>query len=175
VLVALQVALLALWCLPASHRNDASIPSAALSLATAVGLAVLSHYEHFRSIRPSVVLNVYLFFSVLFDATQARTLWLRHADVSIPVVFTANLAVKLLITLLEAREKDPIPQIKNAKLSPESTGSVYNRSVFWWLNRLFWSGYKKPLALNDLYPLESDLASKKLGDGMARAWAQSND
>jgi len=118
-------------------------------------------------------LNIYLFFAVLCDATQARTLWLRHVAISIPAVFTAALAVQLEITYLEAREKDQIPLGADVKVTPESRSSVYNLSVFWWLNRLFWSGYKKPLALEDLYPLESDLASKKLGDDMAKAWSES--
>lgn len=77
------------------------------------------------------------------------------------------------ITYFEAREKDQISLGGDVKVTPESRSSVYNLSVFWWLNRLFWSGYKKPLALEDLYPLESDLASKKLGDNMAKTWSES--
>ncbi|KAF7853431.1 hypothetical protein EAF04_010722 [Stromatinia cepivora] len=173
VLGALQLALLAFWCFPASQRNDGSIPSAALSTATTLILAVLSHYEQLRSIRPSSLLNLYLFISILFDATQARTLWLRGTGGGwIRVVFTVSLAVKLLLIALEAREKEPIPKIKGCRLSPETTASVFNRSVFWWLNQLFWSGYRNPLALSDLYPLEPDMSSIKLGEGLAKVWAQ---
>jgi hypothetical protein len=136
----------------------------------ALVLALLSFYEHQRSVRPSTLLGIYLFFSVLLDAVQARSLWLRNTNAPIAAVFTAALAVKLIITVLEGREKRASSQVPGIKLSPETTSSIYNRTVFWWLNRLFLAGYKSTLRLNDLYPLESDMASAKLGAAIENAW-----
>ncbi|RHZ63440.1 uncharacterized protein CDV56_107137 [Aspergillus thermomutatus] len=133
-------------------------------------LALLSYYEHQRSLRPSTLLSIYLFFSVLFDAVQARSLWLRNTNAPIAATFTAALAVKLIITVLEGREKRASLQAQGTKLSPEITSSIYNRTVFWWLNRLFLAGYKSTLRLNDLYPLEPDMASAKLGAAIENVW-----
>jgi hypothetical protein len=162
--------LLPLWSLKTSLQTSASIPAAVFSLVVAFMLAVLSYYEHQRSVRPSTLLSIYLFFSVLFDAVQSRSLWLRNTDAPIAATFTAALAVKLIITVLEGQEKLASLQGQGTKLSPETTSSIYNRTVFWWLNRLFLAGYKSTLRLSDLYPLESEMASAKLGAAIEDAW-----
>ncbi|GFF43248.1 metal resistance protein YCF1 [Aspergillus udagawae] len=169
-LIVLQLTLLPLWSLRTPLQTSASIPAAVFSLVAALGLALLSFYEHQRSVRPSTLLSIYLVFSVLFDAVQARSLWLRSTNGPIAAVFTAALAVKLIITVLEGREKRAISPVPGIKLSPETTSSIYNRTVFWWLNRLFLAGYKSTLRLNDLYPLESDMTSAKLGAAIENAW-----
>ncbi|KAF7714218.1 Uncharacterized protein PECH_000287 [Penicillium ucsense] len=173
-LTLLQLALLALWSLESSLRTAASIPAAVLSLIVACGLAVLSYYEHQRSTRPSTLLNVYLFLSILFDAVQARSLWLRNLKAPIAATFTVSLAVKLLIAVLEGQEKRATLRDRNAKVSPETTSSIYNRMVFWWLNRLFMAGYRGTLCLDDLYPLEPEMASAGLGDAIERTWMRAD-
>ncbi|GES61683.1 ABC transporter [Aspergillus terreus] len=169
-LVVLQVTLLPLWSLKTPLQTSASIPAAVLALLVAFVLAVLSYYEHQRSVRPSTLLSIYLFFSVLFDAVQSRSLWLRNTDAPIAATFTAALAVKLIITVPEGQEKQPSLQGQGTKLSPETTSSIYNRTVFWWLNRLFLTGYKGTLRLGDLYPLEPEMASANLGAAIEDAW-----
>ncbi|RLL96888.1 hypothetical protein CFD26_106852 [Aspergillus turcosus] len=169
-LIGLQLTLLPLWSLRTSLQTSASIPAAVFSLVAALMLALLSYYEHQRSIKPSTLLSIYLFFSILFDAVQARSLWLRNSNAPIAAAFSAALAVKLIITVLEGREKRASSQVRGIKLSPETTSSIYNRTVFWWLNRLFLAGYKSTLRLNDLYPLESDMASAKLGAAIENVW-----
>jgi hypothetical protein len=144
-------------------------------LVAALVLAILSYYEHQRSVRPSTLLNIYLFFSVLFDAVQARSLWLRNTNGPTTATFTAALVVKLIITILEGEEKRTSSRVPGVKLSPETTSSIYNRTVFWWLNRLFLAGYKGTLRLNDLYPLESDMASEKLGAAIENVWMKSKE
>jgi glucose-6-phosphate-specific signal transduction histidine kinase len=168
-LIVLQLTLLPLWS-KTSLQTSASIPAAVFSLVVAFMLAVLSYYEHQRSVRPSTLLSIYLFFSVLFDAVQSRSLWLRNTDAPIAATFTAALAVKLIITILEGQEKRASLQGQGTKLSPETTISIYNRTVFWWLNRLFLAGYKSTLRLSDLYPLEPEMASAKLGAAIEDAW-----
>lgn len=54
-------------------------------------------------------------FSILLDVIQVRTLWLREGSDVIAAVFTASLAAKILVFLLEVREKRNIlvPKYKN--------------------------------------------------------------
>lgn len=103
-LMVLQLTLLPLWSLRSSLQTSASIPAAVFSLVAALVLALLSYYEHKRSIRPSTLLSIYLFFSVLFDTVQARSLWLRNSNAPIAATFSAALAVKLIITVRETTE-----------------------------------------------------------------------
>ncbi|EAW10758.1 putative ABC transporter [Aspergillus clavatus NRRL 1] len=77
---------------------------------------------------------------------------------------------KLIITVLEGREKRAFLQAQGMKLPPETTSSIYNRTVFWWLNRLFLTGYKNTLRFDDLYPLASDMNSAKLGTAIEKVW-----
>ncbi|THC99810.1 hypothetical protein EYZ11_000740 [Aspergillus tanneri] len=169
-LIVFQLTLLPLWSLRTSLQTSASIPAAVFSLVAALMLALLSHYEHQRSVRPSTLISIYLFFSVLFDAVQARSLWLRNSNTPIAAAFTGALAIKLIITVLEGREKRASLQVQGLKLSPETTSSIYNRTVFWWLNRLFLAGYKCTLRLKDLYPLEPDMSAAKLGAAIENVW-----
>lgn len=50
--------------------------------------------------------------------------------------------------------------------------SLYNCSVFWWLNRLFLKGFKNPLTMDNLYPLPPDMASALLRDRLSKAWGK---
>jgi len=97
------LALLILWT---SHRlTNATVPAAVLSFAAALAIFCLSRFEHSRSIRPSVILNVYLLASLVFDAVQVRTLYLRHDDPLILGLFAINIGIKLTLLLLEAKNK----------------------------------------------------------------------
>ena len=52
--------------------------SAALVFVDAVVILGIVHVEDIKSARPSSLLISYLLFSISFDATQIRTLWLAH-------------------------------------------------------------------------------------------------
>lgn len=166
--------MLVLWSLAQNTSSyHASILACALGLVAAGCLSVLSHLQHTRTIRPSSIINSYLFFSIIFDVVQARTLWLRPSTpVAISCVFSGALATKLAMAYLEAKEKRPILEPFDVKPSPESTASLYNRSVFWWLNQLFLTGFRNTLTMNDLYPLPPDMASALLRDRLARTWSR---
>lgn len=100
-----QLALLIVWSLAPMYRTRASIPAACLSFLASATLLMLSSMEHSRSVRPSMIINAYLLFSLLFDIPQARTLWLRPGPRSLPGVFTAGIAAKAVVLVLEAGGK----------------------------------------------------------------------
>ena len=62
-----QAAILVLYAAHSSVRTPSSVAAAALVVADALGLLILSHAEHFRSLRPSNIINSYLFMTILFD------------------------------------------------------------------------------------------------------------
>ncbi|KAH6661517.1 hypothetical protein B0J14DRAFT_496953 [Halenospora varia] len=169
-LAVLQTALLVLWCLYSTERTRATIASAALSAVDAVIFCLLSYSEHALSIRPSALLNIYLFFSVLFDAVRARTLWLMNYDPTIRAVFTATLALKVIILFLEVTEKRRFLRVEDRKLSPEETSGILNQSLFVWLNQLIVTGFKKVLLMDDLYPLNQELSTSHLKVKFRKDW-----
>lgn len=143
------------------------IPAEGLGLATALTMALMSHYEHSRSRRPSILLSVYLSLTVLFDAAHDRTLWLSSSspvDLVFTKIFTTAVAIKAMILVLESRQKSKLIIYDDpaAKPTPEETSSIFSLSTFVWLNSLFVSGYKKVLDQDDLYPMDQDMAALRL-------------
>ena len=167
----IQLAILVLWSSPSSvPKTKVSVASASFSLINALVINLLSHVEHTRSIRPSVILNTYLFFSLLFDAAQVRTLWLLGGNHATAIVLTTAIIVKAVIACLEAQGKGSSLSPSFQGVSPESLSGIYSRSVFWWLNRLLKSGWQKILAFSDLYTLDAELDSEDLGKKLGEKW-----
>jgi ATP-binding cassette subfamily C (CFTR/MRP) protein 1 len=164
--------LLILWSNPSAstERTRTTIPSATFALIDVVVFSVLSPLEHNRSLRPSVLLNIYLFFSLLFDIVRIRTLWLIQQN-AISALFTASCALKLIILMLESIEKKRYSEsVGQTDYSPEETSSILSAGLFLWLNRLIRSGFKKTLSIEDLYPLHSNIRTATLQSKFQGNW-----
>ncbi|CAD0106232.1 unnamed protein product, partial [Aureobasidium uvarum] len=120
--------------------------------------------------RLHTLLNAYLFFSVLFDAVQLRTLWKIRDLETVASVFSSALALKLVLLVLEAWEKDALLTPSYRDMAPEAKTGLYNRSVFWWLNHFLAVGFKKAIAFDDLYSLDDALSSKALAEKAQASW-----
>lgn len=174
---ALQLATVILWStLPSTYRTSASLAAAILSLVTTVGLGLLSYTEHVRTVRPSSLLSVFLFTTLLFEIARARTLWLlseldSNQNQFIAYVFTASVAIKAIILVAEAAEKRHFLKPKYRAFPPESTSSLYSRYFFWWLNPLFFLGFKRVLYVDqDLYTLDKHLEADYCHGRVHAAW-----
>ncbi|KAF6825097.1 ABC multidrug transporter [Colletotrichum plurivorum] len=167
----LQVALLVLWA-RSPLANRASVPAAVLGVLDALALALLSHAEHVRSVRPSTLMCLYLFPSIGFDAVQCRTLWLLPASSRgpLPAVSVAALAVKVVVFLLEAQGKRRYLIAALRGLSPEATSGIIGRGFFWWLNDLMARGFRATLSPSSLYQIDDGLRSEGLLQGLLRRW-----
>ena len=129
--------------------------------------------EHEKSVQPSFLLNGYLFATLLFDIARARTLWLRqynHYNEVIAIVFTASVALKAVILLLEAVEKRRILKPRFKAYPPEAISGIYNKSFFWWLNPLFRRGFSNLLFIEELYTLDKHLAAEYVHERLQRTW-----
>ncbi|TWU71096.1 hypothetical protein ED733_000130 [Metarhizium rileyi] len=165
VLGALQITLIAQFALADGHSvaQHASIATSLLGLVDALFLGGLSYLEHHRSVRPSSVILVYLFFSIAFDAVQCRTLWLLSARIPVlAAVFTTTLASKVVIFALEAAAKRSLLLKPWAALGPESTSGIVARGLFWWLNGLLIRGFSASIPLTSLWETDEQLQSRLL-------------
>ncbi|TVY44056.1 ABC transporter [Lachnellula occidentalis] len=169
---ALALALAVRWAMTRSTKSQTSIAAAVITLVGFIALALLSYAEHVKTIRPSLLLNGYLFFSLLFDIARCRTFWLGKTEHTIAGLFTATVTVKVVLLALEAIEKRGILKPGFRDVPFEALAGIYNRSVFWWLNPLFRRGFCKNLGLADLYPLDKHLASTYLQDLLSSAWTK---
>ncbi|KAI4197560.1 MAG: hypothetical protein LQ348_002135 [Seirophora lacunosa] len=166
-----QVALVALWAGPSATRTRASIPNAAVTFVGTLALGVLSYAEHQRTIRPSLLLEAYLLLSLIFDAARVRTLWLQDYNNIIAAITTAALAIKICLLALETRGKERFLHIKYTSQSPEAKSGLFGKSLFLWLNRLFRTGYRQSLSVEDLLPLDKHLTSDYLYRRLHQPWA----
>jgi ATP-binding cassette subfamily C (CFTR/MRP) protein 1 len=170
VLAALQLSLLILWATSDNLRTPSSIPAAALSFVNSLALGQLSYLEHTRSLQPSTLITVYLLLSLLFDAAQSRTLYLRANSNVLAAVFTASITLKLALLVLEAQSKRPSLKQPYRNYAREALSGIFNRSFFWWLNPLFIGGFGKVLTLEDLGTIDESLASEPLRDCIQTIW-----
>ncbi|KAE8135416.1 P-loop containing nucleoside triphosphate hydrolase protein [Aspergillus pseudotamarii] len=176
-LAILRLILIALWALPTANRTQASIAANAVLTVGTVFLGILSYAEHNYSVRPSLLLGIYLSITLLFDIAKTRTLWLRElAEINriIAILTSVAVGVKALLLLLETVEKRRILKNVYEKLPPEATGGIFNRFFFWWLNPLFKTGFSKLLSVGDLYTLDMQLTSKTLHSSLETMWNNGN-
>ncbi|PGH27295.1 hypothetical protein AJ80_01005 [Polytolypa hystricis UAMH7299] len=169
-LILLQLVNLVLWSLASVPHTSCSIPAAALSFIASIFISILSYIEHTRSVRPSTILSAYLFFSILFDIVQARTLWLRLDEKTVAAIFTASLTVKIVMLMLESVGKRRLLFAGYEHLAVESTSGVFNRSLFWWLNGLLRNGFRRLLSIHDLCEIEERFSSVVLEDCLQHFW-----
>jgi len=159
--------------LPRAPNTQLSKAQAILGLVGAIVIYILSNLEDKKSVRPSSILNVYLFMSSLFDAVQIRTLWLLEEGSKHASILTAILVVKVLILAFEAQNKTNRLIEPYRKLGPEATSGVFSRSFFWWLNPFLYHGFRSLLFPNDLFKIDIDLSSMVLEKKFQSSWNSS--
>jgi ABC-type multidrug transport system fused ATPase/permease subunit len=171
IFAAIHLVLLVLHILNSSLRTSATIAESALSFTASLGLCLLSRLEHLRSIRPSLIINGYILFTLIFDIARVRTMFLGSNDKSITTIFSSMIGVKVIVLLAEAVEKRQLLMPSYRDLSPEETSGIYSKSFFFWLNQLMTSGFQRVLQIRDLYPIESDMSSTVLRQRIKDAWS----
>ncbi|KAF2276608.1 uncharacterized protein EI97DRAFT_377023 [Westerdykella ornata] len=169
-LAAFDLALLALWSKPSTYKSKASVPSAVLSFVGAVTLGLQSYFEHQRTVRTSLLLNVYLCITVLFDAARSRTFSISNNLEVISVLFTTRVGVKLFLAIFEARGKSHLLLPEFADAPPEAISGIYSRALFWWQNQLFRHGFSNTLSVDDLFQLDKHLRADYLQQRIESGW-----
>jgi ATP-binding cassette subfamily C (CFTR/MRP) protein 1 len=166
-LIGTNLGLLVLW---SSHQvTRATIASAVLSFVASLAVFALSRFEHSRGIRPSTLLNLYLLISLVFDAVQVRTMYLRHDKSAILALATTSTALKAILLLLEAQSKRAYLRTPYNRFSPETTSGIFNHSFFWWLTPVLGNGFRKILTLDDLFTTDPELLSEPLQNRMQKS------
>jgi ATP-binding cassette subfamily C (CFTR/MRP) protein 1 len=169
-----QIVLVVLIALPQTPKTRASIACAVLNLVGTLALWLLSHLEHSRAVRPSVILNTYLILSLACDIIRDRTLWAIQHNRAFAIVFTASVVLKFIVLLLETFEKRSLLEHEYADYPPEATAGVYNRNFFVWLCPLLVQGFSKELDVNQLDPNDKALIPDTGLHKLQERWNKSN-
>lgn len=148
-------------------RTSFSIPAAVLCVFVAICLPILTHLEHYRSPRPASLLSLYLGLILLFDVVRTRTLWVIQDNRPFAITFSVGVGVHLVLFLA-------INICSNAattdhRLPRETRANIYTRGLFWWLNPLFWLGFKTILDVPRLPAIDTGLRSQ---DFFEKVWSQ---
>ncbi|KAL7923567.1 multidrug resistance-associated protein [Trichoderma austrokoningii] len=152
----------------AALRTKLSLPADILSSVATVTAFLLSRATHERSLRPSTVLDLYLFLQSLLNIVRARTLWLQAAGSPVPVLMTVNLSLTLFALVLESiEEKKPLFQG-----SPEEFSGLWARISFSWLAPLLKTGHAKIISQSDLPNLDTRLQSRVLRRQLIATWSK---
>ena len=121
-------------------RTSTSIAAASVFLVESFAFMALSKSEHVRSVRPSSLLNLYYLFSLGLDFIRIRTLIKMRFDQLIVCLCAADMAIKISLLFLEARNKRAYFSDADSGRPPQEISGILSRSVFWWLNSLFLQG-----------------------------------
>ncbi|KAF2808069.1 uncharacterized protein BDZ99DRAFT_391725 [Mytilinidion resinicola] len=170
IFASLQLATVVIWAIQShSELRVASSVAASLSFVASLFLCRLSYLEHSRSLRPSILLNAYLFITMLLDAAMLRTLWLMSTSRLSRDIFTTSFALKGVIVFLEAKEKRHY-LLSGGNGSPEDTSGLYSQTFLWWLNSIIKQGFSHILKPTDLYPMDESLSSETLNNNFWQEW-----
>ncbi|KFG78480.1 ATPase-like protein [Metarhizium anisopliae] len=161
----LYLSLLILCCTGSTKSRALFITSSALPFASAMWAMPLSLLEHAPPTTPSILLNGFLLLAIILDIGQTRILSSASSpsdEAAFSRLFTTSVAVKAVMLVLKSWKKSKWVRWDGNKHSPEETAGVFGLCSLAWLNPLLLAGYKKRLALENLYPLDSNLASEHL-------------
>lgn len=157
-----------LWSLPSTTKLKTSIAEVAIGVLEALVIAAVSYTEHKKSARPSALLNSYLFLSIFLDIALSRTLCIRPGLKAIAGVFIVSLVTKAVILGFEELPKRLLASDKD--LARETTAGLISRSLFCWLNSMFFTGSKSLLGVEDLGAIEAKFNSRALMNQLERTW-----
>ncbi|PVH82350.1 ATPase-like protein [Cadophora sp. DSE1049] len=161
---AITLALL-IVCARSNNTDAVFISATALYFVSALCIVALSGFEHTRSPRPSVLLQIFLLLTILFDVVRVRTFWLAansSEDVVFCRLFTSSIVAKTILLFLESQQKSNQILHSSRQGNPEDKIGIFGLVAYTWLYGLFWKGYTTILNLDDLFPLDERLSTEGL-------------
>jgi hypothetical protein len=163
-LFALQLTIMIQWATEHETRPTAAISSAFVSLLATAVLGSLSFFHQRTSAAPSTIVEGSLFFSVLFEAIQTRSYWLRSPELeSLAITTSISLATRTFTLLVEAQPQRRQRQ-ESSKKSVELAYGFLGQVSFWWLNPLFLTAWKAVIPMSSLWSVDAALSSNTLAE-----------
>ncbi|KAK3935755.1 P-loop containing nucleoside triphosphate hydrolase protein [Diplogelasinospora grovesii] len=169
----LQLALVVLWGTGHGVVTRTTLASSILAFVTSLALLVLSDFEHRRSVRPSIVIQLFLVSTILLDLPRVRTQWLLDDNATVAAVFTVTFVLQVALLCLESVQKWH-KSISPDQIPPEMRQGLLGTIFFSWLNPLFMKGYSSDLDMKDLYAIDDNLKGTILYERLLNSWNKVN-
>uniref|UniRef100_A0A8H7KFW9 ABC transporter n=1 Tax=Bionectria ochroleuca TaxID=29856 RepID=A0A8H7KFW9_BIOOC len=166
-----RLSLLVLWIFGSGPKVRTSVAESAVGIVEAIVIAALSLTEHVRSQKSSLLLSVYLFLSLLLHIPFARSLWIRENTVFLASAFTFLLVVKAVLLAFEEIPRSSV-MASPRKYGGEYSAGMVSRTLFWWLNRLFYLGFHRAIEVDDLGDINDKFDSHALLERLEKHWNQ---
>ncbi|KAK7966405.1 P-loop containing nucleoside triphosphate hydrolase protein [Apiospora aurea] len=151
------------------------LASVTVQLGAIILLALLSSWEHSRTVRPSFLIATFLITTCILDAARAHTQYLIPGGSPIPVLLIANVVVKLLLLMVEAMDKTSVLLDEHSQLSAEMRSGVLSRALFLWLIPLLWRGFRSVIEPSKLPAIYEGLSSEALTTRVETRWKRGRD
>ncbi|TKY87161.1 hypothetical protein EX895_003838 [Sporisorium graminicola] len=172
----LSLAAVAILASPSSHLlRDAmgdrtGIASVVLFFLTSLLAIPLSVAERRKTRGGNMMLPLWLFSSLLFDACRIRTFnaipAIRHS--SFFYVYVIAFACQaMMLTVENAKGIRSI----DVNSTHESRASFFSRLFFLWVFPMLWNGYRKPLEMGDLDALKPEFYGRSLAEKFIASWS----
>lgn len=138
--------------------------AASLATAAAVSASLLILHTHLHSLRSSAITSVYLFATLLFDLTRARSYYARDGMQMFGTLSVYTAAFKFALVLSEEITKRSLILDDHLKevIGGEALDGFWTRSLFLWLNGTVVIAYRKVQSAGDLPCLGPELSSERI-------------
>ncbi|KAK1700845.1 ABC transporter [Colletotrichum godetiae] len=151
-------------------RTSVSLAAGILNFIAVLAAAFHSFLEDQRSTRPSDLLILYFSASAILSLPRLRTLWLITGSGALKGLWTAIVAVTILVVPLESIGKKRFLQITYQSLTKEEETGFWGRSFFTWLMPFFRLGYSRVIHIRDMPEVDKDLTGDRAGASLEAAW-----
>ncbi|CAI4212352.1 unnamed protein product [Parascedosporium putredinis] len=142
----LKLSLVLLWALQSpQEKTRTTLPASVLNFLVIGPLFVFSCTEHVFRIRPSVVIQIFLLLTTIFDVARIRTLWLMPGAMAFAATECGALAVKIGLVIAEAWPKHKLVVDDLQLYSGEQLSGFYSKTLFLWLMKTLWNGTIPPI------------------------------
>lgn len=153
--------------------TSTTISAKVLSTTSAGMQAVALCYDHLYAAQSTTFLSIFLTLSTIAEGTRTRSFFLRN-DPEMTTVAGLSLGCTilnaLLVVLLELPKTLDSPQYRNRNLVPDATIGFWGRVCLFWVNSLFFQGFRGTISMNDLAELGPASESENLADEMEQTW-----
>ncbi|KAK8066686.1 hypothetical protein PG997_013433 [Apiospora hydei] len=174
-LVVLQAVLLGVISMEHVAYRTLFLASVTVQLGALILLALLSSWEHNRTVRPSFLISTFLITTCILDAARARTQSLIPGDSPVAGLLIANVVVKLLLFMVETMDKTSVLLNEHSQLSAEMRSGVLSRALFLWLIPLLWRGFRSVIEPSKLPAIYEELSSEALTTRVETRWKRGHD
>ncbi|CBQ71978.1 related to ABC transporter [Sporisorium reilianum SRZ2] len=172
----LSLAAVAILAAPSSHAlrhamdDRTGMASVVLFFLASLLAIPLSVAERRKTRGGNMVLPLWLFCSLLFDACRVRTFnaipAIRHS--SFFYIYVIAFACQALMLTVENAKGIRSIDINSTH---ESRATFFSRLFFLWVFPMLWKGYRKPLEMEDLDSLKPEFYGRSLANSFIASWS----